>query len=290
MNTLITAKDNSQVKALKRLLHQAKRHDTLMAVEGIHACQLFLHNQARHRLALERVWVGEAAWDNAEIQALCEQARRQSVRVLTLGNAVFRDISGLTQGVSVVFEVERPLTHRIDVVSAEGDVLLLDGIQDPGNMGSILRTCAAAGVAAVYLNDQCVNPYAPKVLRASVGAQFGLNIIEDADFDRLIPDLQQHGITVCATAPRAEQSIYQYAFGRTAWLMGNEGAGLSVALQAAADVILSIPMAAGESLNVAAATAVCLFERVRQKAQTPSSDFACTKYIDSSSRDSCTKK
>ena len=263
---MISSKDNPQVKALKRLIHQPKRSDALMAVEGVHACQLLLKHQDAYDWRIERVWVGEAALENVEIQALQHEAEARGIKVIKLATAVFRDISSLEQGVSIVFEVRRPQTPQWSEERFCGNVVLLDGVQDPGNMGSIIRSCAAAGVREVWLNEHCVNPYAPKVLRAGVGAHFGLNIRERVDLHQAVAQLQQHGVQVCATSSHTERSIYQHDLNRpTAWLMGNEGAGLSETLLVQADVPLTIPMVVGESLNVAAATAVCVFEMARQQ-------------------------
>ena len=265
---LISSKDNPQVKALKRLIHQPKRTDTLMAVEGVHACQLLLKHQSAKTGAgsIARVWVGSSALDNTEVQQLLRVVAVQGVPVLELANAVFRDISSLEQGVSLIFEVSRPQRFALPTEAVTGNVMLLDGIQDPGNMGSIIRSCAAAGLSEIWLSEHCVNPYSAKVLRAGVGAHFGLTIRERIDLRAAVAQLKQAHIHVCATSSHTTQSIYVHDLNRSiAWLMGNEGAGLSEALLAQADARVTIPMALGESLNVAAATAVCLFEMVRQQ-------------------------
>ena len=265
---LISSKDNPQVKALKRLIHQPKRTDTLMAVEGVHACQLLLKHQSAKTGAgsIARVWVGSSALDNTEVQQLLRVVAVQGVPVLELANAVFRDISSLEQGVSLIFEVSRPQRFALPTEAVTGNVMLLDGIQDPGNMGSIIRSCAAAGVSEIWLSEHCVNPYSAKVLRAGVGAHFGLMIRERIDLLAAMAPLKQAHIHVCATSSHTTQSIYDYDLNRPiAWLMGNEGAGLSEALLTQADARVTIPMALGESLNVAAATAVCLFEMMRQQ-------------------------
>lgn len=263
---MITSKDNPQFKVLKKLIHQPKRSDTLMVVEGVHACQLLLKHQAVHQLCIEKVWVGASVLSDREIQSLLLQAQHQNIPVIELEGALFRELSSLEQGISVLFEVQRPAIEAVDVAKITGNVVLLDGIQDPGNMGSILRTCAAAGVGEVWLNAQCVNPYSAKVIRAGVGAHFGMHIRENIDLAAAVLTLKRNQITVCATTSHGTHSIYQQDLSRPiAWLMGNEGAGLSAELLAQADVALSIPMHVGESLNVAAATAVCLFEMVRQQ-------------------------
>ena len=263
---MITSKDNSQFKALKRLIQQPKRSDRLMAVEGIHACQLLLEQQHSHQLQIERVWVGSSALANTEIQVLLQSVAEQNIKVIELPASLFREVSSLEQGVSIIFEVERPQCKELPEIPFSGNVVLLDGIQDPGNMGSIVRSCAAAGVNEVWLNAHCVNPYAPKVLRAGVGAHFGLNIREGMDLITAIQWLRERHVTVCATSSYAQQNIYEFDLNRPiAWLMGNEGAGVSEAILVQADIALTIPMTVGESLNVAAATAVCLFEMQRQR-------------------------
>lgn len=180
---LISSKDNPQVKALKRLIHQPKRTDTLMAVEGVHACQLLLKHQSAEAGAssIARVWVGSSALDNTEVQQLLRVVSVQGAPVIELANAVFRDISSLEQGVSLIFEVSRPQQFALPTEAVTGNVMLLDGIQDPGNMGSIIRSCAAAGLSEIWLSEHCVNPYSAKVLRAGVGAHFGLTIRERID-------------------------------------------------------------------------------------------------------------
>jgi TrmH family RNA methyltransferase len=238
----------------------------MMVVEGAHACQLLLKHQAAHQLRIAKVWVGASALSNREIQALLMQAQSQNIAVEELDGALFRELSSLEQGISIIFEVQRPALNAIDFSAIYANVVLLDGIQDPGNMGSILRTCAAAGVFDVWLNAQCVNPYSAKVIRAGVGAHFGMRIQENVDLSVAVQALQRNGVTVCATTSHGTHSIYQHDLSRpTAWLMGNEGAGLSVDLLAQADAQLTIPMHVGESLNVASATAVCLFEMLRQQ-------------------------
>ena len=140
---------------------------------------------------------------------------------------------------------------------------MLEDIQDPGNLGSILRSAAAAGVRHAMLSKRCAQAWSPRVLRAAMGAHFVLNIYEFVD----LPDAARafQG-TVVATCTRAPRSVYDVDLtSGIALLFGNEGAGLSCELLAAAHEVVAIPMPGRvESLNVAATVAVCLFERVRQ--------------------------
>ncbi|MCX7893875.1 MAG: RNA methyltransferase [Burkholderiales bacterium] len=144
------------------------------------------------------------------------------------------------------------------------DCLLLEEIQDAGNLGSILRTAAAAGVREVYLSKGSVFAWSPRVLRAGQGAHFSLAIREGAALAEVAAAFRG---TVVATCPDAPESLFALDLGpAVAWIFGNEGAGISPALAARATRRAHIPMPGGaESLNVAAAAAVCLFEAVRQR-------------------------
>jgi RNA methyltransferase, TrmH family len=141
--------------------------------------------------------------------------------------------------------------------------LLLEDIQDPGNLGALLRTAAAAGVDAVYLSKGCTEAWSPKALRAGQGAHFSVPVREGVDLAAVAVDFPG---PVLAAVPAASDILFELDLcGPTAFLFGNEGSGLSSAVMAAAARHVRIPMPGGtESLNVAAAAAVCLFERVRQ--------------------------
>jgi TrmH family RNA methyltransferase len=142
--------------------------------------------------------------------------------------------------------------------------LLLEDIQDPGNLGSILRSSAAAGCDAVFLSRGCADAWSPKVLRAGMGGHFVLSIKESAD---LLEVATQFTGKILAASLRADKSLYESNLrGKLAFVIGNEGAGLSQALLDAAQQHFIIPMPGKvESLNAAAAAAVCLFEAVRQR-------------------------
>jgi TrmH family RNA methyltransferase len=140
---------------------------------------------------------------------------------------------------------------------------LIDQLQDPGNVGSILRSAAAAGIKKIFCSPSTVAAWSPKVLRAGMGAHFIVDIYEHRDLPALI---QAASIPVIATSSHATQTIYGYDLSKKfAWLFGHEGQGVSDELLALASVQLAIPQdPAIESLNVAASAAVCLFEQLRQ--------------------------
>lgn len=253
---MISSKDNRAIKALKKYLTQPHRSDERMVIEGIHAAQVFLAQSGQPLM----VWVGQSGQNLSEIQALLQMVQ---CPIFCVSDALFRELSILSQGVSVLFEVARP--SQSIMINSVGHVLLLDGIQDAGNMGSILRSAAAAGIREVILNHRCVNPFSPKVLRAAVGAHFSLNIVEVESLNGTIGLLKKKDLSILVASSHASDSVYDTNLASpVAWLLGNEGSGVSDELMDLADKQVSIPMVVGESLNVAAAAAVCFFETSRQ--------------------------
>lgn len=148
--------------------------------------------------------------------------------------------------------------------TSQGCCLLLDGVQDPGNVGSILRTAVAAGVDQVWLTPGCADVWSPKVLRAGMGAHFLLPVIERVDADAALTAFQG---PLLVTALQDSVSLYDCDLrGNLVLALGSEGAGVSPELLVRAERRICIPMAGPvESLNVSAAAAICLFERLRQR-------------------------
>lgn len=163
-------------------------------------------------------------------------------------------------GVMALIDIPKPVDRN-----QAHCAILLEKIQDPGNLGSMLRSAAAAGVEVAYLSTGCADAWSPKVLRGGMGAHFALQIIEQAD----LSDIAQHfnGV-VYSTVLDAPVGLYACDLtGPVAFAFGNEGVGLSSALQQVSHQAIHIPMPGQmESLNAATALAVCLFERVRQMA------------------------
>ncbi len=148
-----------------------------------------------------------------------------------------------------------------------GLVAVLDGVQDPGNVGTIVRSAAASGATAVVLGKGTADLYNPKTIRATMGALFHVPVLE-ADLSVLLPEAKGQGVAVVGTSLQAAQSCYDYDFRRRVWLVfGNEGSGMSPEAAASVDANVIIPMTGPtESLNVAMAATVLLFEAQRQRA------------------------
>ena len=169
-----------------------------------------------------------------------------------LSAAVFDAIADAETPPGIAAEIALPELKR------EGSALFLEGIQDAGNVGAIIRSAAAFGVASVTLDRQCADPWSPKVLRAAMGGHFIVGIRQVDDLGTAIAGFG--GRTICTVVKGGRPLREVQLAGRTGWIFGAEGAGLSAEIASQADERVTIPMAGGESLNVAAAAAICLYE------------------------------
>jgi len=262
---VITSRDNLFFKQLIKLEKSARQRKTagLTLLDGVHLINAY-------NLALgspKGLIVSESGRDNEEIKRLLvEQGTGAGTDVFVLSDALFREASPVKTPTGIMALISIPSATAIPVRKSkkgESFCVLLEAIQDPGNLGSILRSAAAAGASDVYLSDGCADVWSPKTLRAAMGAHFLLRINEQSDLASVAGAFNGK---VIATTLKSKISLYQTKLtGPVALVFGNEGVGLSEAVLHATSEQISIPMPGGtESLNAAAAAAVCFFERVRQ--------------------------
>ena len=255
---LIQSRDNPFFKELAKLSgssrQRGKANQTLL--DGAHLLTAYLDAG----MLPQHVLLSAAASHDAEIAALL--ARLGDVPITQLDDKLFAELSELKTPTGIlalidVLQPDRPIAQSCFA-------LLLEDIQDPGNLGSMLRSAAAAGCDAVFLSANCADAWSPKVLRAAMGGHFALSIYEQQD---LLNVAKAFSGMLLATTLQARRSLYDCDLrGNVALLIGNEGAGLSDELQKLATQKITIPMQGKvESLNAAAATAICLFEVVRQR-------------------------
>jgi len=226
-------------------------------VEGVHLVQASSENVGPP----EVIVVSRSGLENQEIHNIINKISGSETLLLT--DELFRELSSLTAPVGIVAIIRTPAEKPAP--SEPGSCVLLEDIQDPGNLGSILRSTAAAGIREVYLSKGCAHCWAPRVLRAGMGAHFMLSIHENVDLVSLI---QNFGGRVVAATRQGPRSIFSTDLtGHVGLLFGNEGAGLSKTILGVTNYAARIPMSGNtESLNAAAAAAIFLFERVRQTA------------------------
>jgi TrmH family RNA methyltransferase len=253
----LRSRDNARIKRWHALAHdaRARRSERRALLEGAHLVAAFLGAGGRPVALL----VSDTGRDNPEIAALLQRA---GAAPTLLADPLFRWVVDVTSpaGVAAEIEIPEPAAH-----ASRGDCVFLEGVQDAGNVGAILRSAAAFGVRTAVLDVHCADPWSPKVLRAAMGAHFSLAIQRPADLGAAIAAFG--GTTVCA-ATHGGRPLPEIDLGeRVGWILGGEGQGVSTALARLAGQSATIGLAPGtESLNVAAAAAILFYERARRSA------------------------
>lgn len=193
--------------------------------------------------------------------------RLNSIHIVTVPDTVYAQVSATESGQGVMALVKPPAWHLDQLLRGNTMVMVLDGIQDPGNAGAILRAGEAFGATGIIFVKGAVNPYNPKAIRASAGSVFRIPLVEGLDAALAIAALEQRKVSLYAAMPQAEMSLLDTDLKRRcAFIIGSEGRGVSARLQAAAGKI-RIPTSEVESLNAAVAAGILMYESWRQRTQ-----------------------
>ncbi|MEP0868454.1 RNA methyltransferase [Trichocoleus desertorum AS-A10] len=262
---MLTSLQNPLVKQLRKL-HRARdrREQQLFLLEGTHlleeACAV---NYPLATLCCTPEW-------QANHEQLWQQVSQIAQRVELVSPEVLKAIATTVEPDGVIVTAPRnPEQTQLSEITSLG--LVLETIQDPGNLGTMIRATAAAGAEGLWLSADSVDLDHPKVLRASAGQWFRLPMAVSADLKTVIADYQAQGMQIVATLPDAALTYWEADLRQpTLILLGNEGAGLSKEVAALADQRVKIPLYPGvESLNVAIAAALMLYEAQRQRGFNP---------------------
>ena len=258
MTPTITSADNPQFKLARKLAQSGRerRKTGLTLLDGMH---LIMAWQESGR-DLQKILANATFAENPAFKAWL--AAHPAVPVVLFSPNLYAEIAGDDFPSGVLALVETPAASG--GMNLQADCVVLDGVQDPGNLGTLLRSAAAAGVPQAVLSAECAQAWGPKALRAGMGAHFALHIYEGVH----LPDfLSAYSGTVAVTDLAGAVSLYEAALNSPlAWVFGSEGEGVSAAVRACATLRVKIPMPGKvESLNVSAAAAICLFESVRQR-------------------------
>lgn len=253
---VIRSRENARIKAWVRLADdpRERRRQGLALIEGVHLVEAFL-GTGNPPVSLIASESGLGRREVAQLMA------RAGIEPCVLADALFKRISDAETPSGIAAEIRIP-DARFDPGASAGCVFL-EGIQDAGNIGAILRSAAAFGVRDIVHGAGCADPWSPKALRAGMGGHFHLRIAQSAD---LAADIARFGKdTVCTDAHHGEPVNAIDLKGRIGWIFGNEGAGVSGSAAAAATrkAMIAMPGSA-ESLNVAASAAICFYEQTRQ--------------------------
>jgi TrmH family RNA methyltransferase len=249
----ITSKDNPLLQRLRKLARDPAgyRKGGELWLEGEHLCSALQQRGQRPAQAV----ISAAAWGQPALRALAQWAPR----VLRVPDALFDGLSALPSPARIGYLLPVPAMPAIDPQAAS---VVLDRLQDAGNVGSILRSAAAFGVGQVLALQGTAALWSPKVLRAGMGAHFGLRLVEGLQAD----DLAALQVPLVGTSLATDHLLHRATLPwPCAWVLGHEGQGVSAALLARCALQVRIPQPGGEeSLNVAAAAAVCFYEAQRR--------------------------
>ncbi len=257
---MLTSLQNSLVKQIRKLHSPKERNkQQLFLLEGTH----LLEEACAVKYPLEAVCC-TPQWQITHPH-LWEVICGQCYRVEVVSPEVLAAMATTVNPDGIVAIAQRDAQPR--QIPFTGLVLALETVQDPGNLGTMIRTAAAAGASGLWLSEDSVDLDNPKVLRASAGQWFRLNMAVSEDLKATVQQSQQAGMQVVATLPNADLTYWQVDWRKPSLiLLGNEGAGLSADLAALADIQVKIPLNPGvESLNVGITAALMLYEAQRQK-------------------------
>lgn len=250
----ISSRDNPLLVRLRKLASDPAGYRKLgqLWIEGDHLCSALLQRGGQPAQAV----ISEDAWAQPALRDIASQAHAVAV----LPTALMAGVSSLESPASMGFVSDWP---GAGVLQPHAPSVVLDRLQDAGNVGTILRTAAAFGFTQCVALKGTAALWSGKVLRAGMGAHFGLNLVElagEAQLDAL-------RVPLIATSSHAQRALHEVDLPwPCAWVMGHEGQGVSPALEARCSLTLRIAQPGGEeSLNVAAAAAVCLYESTRQR-------------------------
>lgn len=254
---LITSKDNPTIKTAHALLTQSRQRKKLgkTVIEGTHLLEAYLNAN----LTPDTVIVSESGLQNDEINALL--GRLNQIKTLTVSDNLYKEIRRLGESLPIMAMIDMPHLDFNQLITS--DCLIINGVQDNGNLGTLLRTASAVGVKTVICTTGSASAWSPKTLRAGMGANFSLDIFENINVDEILAKVK---VPMFATSSHTDKVIYQTDLRQPlALIMGHEGQGVDERLLSQSAPI-ALPQPNGqESLNVAIAGSLCLYEMLRQR-------------------------
>ncbi len=258
---IITSKDNEIIKNIRKLKEKKYRDlSNSYIIEGIK----LIKEAITENKQIKQIVVCEENINNGGIdqKLLYEIAKYECIYVTKKIFSLISDVQN-PQGIMAIIEKQ----NSEDNIDYKEDVIVvLDGIQDPGNLGTILRTIDSVGLKQVIVSKETADAYNPKVVRSTMGAIFRVNIIESDNLIETLKNLKKHKYKVMATSLETNNNIYDVDYNKKVIVIGNEANGVSQEILDFADEKIKIPMLGRtESLNASVATSIILYEYVRRK-------------------------
>ena len=234
---IISSKDNEQIKYIKKLKDKKFRDETKeYLVEGIK----LVKEAIEENVTIKMIVVCEDCDNDGSIeQSLLYEIAKYNCIYVT--KKLFQSITDVVNPQGILAVVEKG-DNSDNIDYSEDIILALDGVQDPGNLGTILRTADSAALKQIILTGDCADPYNPKVVRSTMGAIFRMNIITTQNLQKTLQNVKRHKFEIMATSLEESKSIYEVDYRKKVIVIGNESKGVSREIQNMADVKVKIPM------------------------------------------------
>ena len=258
---VISSKDNETIKQIRKLKDKKYRdQNNEFIIEGIKLLKEAIQEKAKIKIIV----VCDDCEKNGTLdkKLLYEIAKYNCIYVTEKVFNLITDVSN-PQGVLAVVEKNNNIK---DINFNDDLILILDNLQDPGNLGTIIRTLDSINLKQIIISKGSGDVFNPKVVRSSIGSIFRVKVLESDNLEKTIKELKKHKFTVMATDLNTNSSIYDEKYSKCAIIIGNEANGVSEEILNLADKKIKIPMLGKtESLNASVATGIILYEYVRQK-------------------------
>ncbi|MCI9063539.1 MAG: RNA methyltransferase [Clostridia bacterium] len=257
----ITSKDNSIIKHIKKLKEKKYRNQyNEYIVEGAK----IISEAVRENANIKQIIICDGCENNELIETHLkyELAKYECIYV---PNNIFKMLTDVENPQGVLAVIEKS-GKNAEIRYDEDIIVVLDDVQDPGNVGTILRTIDSVGLKQVIVSKGTADIYNSKVIRSTMGAIFRVNVIECENIKQTLQELKKNNFKITVTSLEAKKTIYDIDYNKKVIVVGNEANGVSKDVQKLADEKVIIPMLGNtESLNVSIATGIVLYEYVRQK-------------------------
>ena len=258
---VISSKDNDLIKHIRKLKDKKYRDENQeYIIEGVK----LIEEAVKENAEIKKVIVCDDTTRTYEIptNVMLEIAKYECVYVT---EKIFNMITQVTNPQGIMAIVKKNVTNS-EIDYSQHIIVVLDGVQDPGNLGTILRTVDSVGLSQIIVSKETADAFNPKVVRSTMGAIFRVKIIESEDLQETIKQMKKHHFKLMVTSLQTDRSIYDIELNKRIIVIGNEANGVSKEIQDMADEKVKIPMLGKtESLNASVATGIILYEYVRQK-------------------------
>ena len=254
---VISSKNNEIIKNIKKLKDKKYRENKFI-VEG----ERIVEEAIQENVEISVIVIEESFYNNIEKQDLIKKTTKYNTLIVT--DKVFLDISDVKTPQGILAVINKNENKEIDKNAPY--IMALDNLQDPGNIGTIIRTLDSANIKQLIVSKGSVDAYSPKVVRSTMGAIFRVNVIEVENLEETMQNLKKSGFEVVSTSLETDKSIYDISYNKKIVVIGNEANGVSKEILEMSDYKVKIPMLGKtESLNASVAASIMIYEYVREK-------------------------